>query len=1039
MQGQLSSSIRQQLRTWSEEQAKNGLESASSNNIRPSSLFLEQTSDYDESLEEDYDDELTTSNRFKLEPGDAVELIASGVVQGTQLCIHIRTVAGQDQFLVEDGRWAATSIVRTKSPPLRGFVDPILLEPLMPFLPQSALTQPSDTSGMTGAVDGTGDVPSEIAAPFLTMIRGLKEEGLAFRREHILRMERTHELLADEDEFRVETIDQCTNKLFGKPLSELSPGASHAFFKEIEKDPMGCQICKRPDQTFKLVLTPKVLVRKFEKVREWARQYQDAAAQAALGNNVVSSLAGNPLNTFIEKARRIILKSRKIRSPTTIGNLGPSTAHKHVQGTITRADAGETYTETDNMIIEFIWNTFLRTPRVLFNGAAQSVASLILRAIGAYPSLRLEQKIGRLLLQELGVKAPWAERADEDVVLPVPGRRGGRAAAELFEESEKLVLETGMDLPPYEVKLLDTMAHLRHDWGEAQVFCLDKASADILDDGFSIEKCNEIPGAHWLHVHTAHPSAFIDPNHIFAKRARGFSASLYTSRQSYPMLPHYFAMATCLGTNRPCLTLSTLILSSGEIQEVKMVPGTIKNVIRLNPRAVDQVLGRHDPQVANLVVGGRHAKPPDLSPRELQRTERYRDLLQTASEVCQARLGRRVKEVPEVLDIPYHDINFDVWVTFTTETEYDGRQNEQSQHYLGDPVIHISSSRFERTDRNVRRYKVDSLTAQLMSIASEGAAKWCRDREIPAIFQTSSGAPGFSPAKVSNLKGSDLVVMPRQELSSTPKPHVFLNCNEYMRFTSPLRRYTDLIGHWQIDAYLRAEGKSQDRKVGYGSTEELIMTKASLDEYIHNESQTIKDLDKLMRRSKVHWTYQAMFRAFHFKEATLPEVWDIYIEKQSGKKLADDVGLRGRLIPFHLSNLRVLKSDEGYERHAKVGQYLPVKIELVDIEVPTMHVKAVGPPSDAPLTRDPVDIRANINEKEILPPPNDGRDYSLHISTDQPAGRKDAVGSIFGGGRNVGGRRNVDDGEKFLREAEMKERERRAYDMRPAKLEKTGP
>ena len=743
--GQLSSSIRQLLRTWSAEQAKKKAESVTPGDVMPltenearlSSLFLEQGPAYDEDLEEDYDDD-TLNNRYALEPGDAIELlrvVGEGSISPTILCIHIRTVGAQEQFLTEDGRWLATDVVRPKSSHIHGYVDPQMLEPLKPFLPQGPLFRSSEDNGMTTVVNGRGDIPSDVAAPLLEKINALKEEVLAFRREHVLTMERTHELLADEDHFLVQTLDESTQKLFGKPLSELPPGAHLAFVKELEKDPLGCQICKRLDQVFKLVLTPKILVRKFEKVREWARQYQDAAAEAAMGNNVASSLADNPLNSFIEKARRIILKSRKIRSPTTIGNLGPSTAHKRVQGTITRADAGETFTETDNMIIEFIWNTYLRTPKVLFNGAGKSVASLILRAIGAYPNLRLEEKIGRLLLQELGVKPPWAEMADEDVVLPIPGRRSGHEATEVFEDTERLVLEMGMDLPPYEVKMRDTMAHLRHDWGSTEVFCLDKVSSELLDDGFSLEKCDDIPGAYWLHTHIAHASAFIDTNHPFAKRARSFGSSLYTSRQSYPMLPHYFSMATSLGKDRPCITVSTLILPSGEIKEVKIVPGIVRNIIRLSPKAVDRVLGRHDPQLANLVVGGVHERVrADLSPEELWHADKYRNVLETASKISQARLGRRIEEVPEVLDMPYHDVNFEVWVSFTTETEFEGRQSKQSQHYLGDPVIHISSPRFERRDRNVQRFKVDAITAQLMSIASESAAKWCRDREIPAIY-----------------------------------------------------------------------------------------------------------------------------------------------------------------------------------------------------------------------------------------------------------------------------------------------------------------
>lgn len=977
------STIRHKLRSWSEQQAqkKAKLQAAGegvpvTENGAPnlSSLFLEQSSTYYENVDEDEHDDLMGSNRFKMEPGDAVELlrVAPESIGATQLYIYIRSIGTQDQFISEDGRWIATSIVRHKSFPVQGLVDPVMLEPLFPYLPQEPLTKTTESHGMVQTVTAVGDIPSDIAAPLVEKLGTLKEDILAFRRENILLMEKTNDLLAHEEHFVVLTMDECAEKLFGKPISEMSKGAQFAFFKELEKDPLGCQICKRPDHVFKLILTPKRMVRNFEKVREWAREYQDAAARAASGNNIASSLANNPLDAFIGKARRIILKSRKIRSPTTIGTLGPSTTHKRVEGTVTRADAGETFTESDNMIIEFIWNTFMRIPKVRFNGAAESIGSLILRAIGAYPSLRLEDKIGRLLLQELGVKAPWAEMADEDVLLPVPGRRGGRQADELFKSSEKLVRELGLDVPPHETNMEDTMAHLRHDWGSLKAFCLDGAAADVLDDAFSIETCDDIPGAHWLHTHIAHPSAYITPDHLFSKRARYFGETLYTFQQFYPMLPHYFGMAVCIGPNRPCLTLSTLILPSGEVKDIKLRPSIIREIVHLDPRAVDYVLGKRDTQVADLVVGGTRKKKVDLSTNQIDQALQHREFLELALDVCQRRMTRRLEEVPEVYNSPYYDTNYHVWVS-STNSDFNQDIGKQSQHYLGDPVIHLSSSRFERKDTSVDRHKVDALSAQVMSITSELAAKWCRDREIPAIYQCSLAQPGYSPSKLSNLKSNELKLEPKQTLSSIPKPHTLLNVNQYMRFTSPIRRYTDLIAQWQIDAYLREEGTSSNRKIGYDSTGILPFARTQLDDYIHNNQQTTKDLGKLMTRSENHWTYQALFRAFHFKEATLPEVWDFCVERLIwGDKTADagvnliDTGLRGRLIPFHVPNVRLMKSEEGWEKSAVVAQYLPVKIEKVDLYIPSVIVKAVGPPSDEPTTTHPVDIKANIDPTLVL-------------------------------------------------------------------------
>jgi RNB domain len=427
------------------------------------------------------------------------------------------------------------------------------------------------------------------------------------------------------------------------------------------------------------------------------------------------------------------------------------------------------------------------------------------------------------------------------------------------------------------------------------------------------------------------------------------------------MFPHEFSVALSLKPNSPCLTLSSLILSTGEVKEVKMTAGKIKEMVRLHPRAVDKILGRRDPEIASLTIGGTHEEAFEVSEVRVREATQHLDVLKKAQEVCKARLERRLLEVPEPLDMVYNDANFDVWVSFAEDTNKFDRS--QSRHFVGDPIIHVSSARHARSDKASRRYLVDSLITQLMSVASEMAGLWCRQREIPTIYQASLTKPGFPPSKLSNLERHEKRVEPRHQLSSTPLPHVLINCNQYMRFTSPLRRYSDLIGLWQIDAYLKQDGKSQTRIIGYDNAGELPFSKVQLDEYISDNAQTIKDLDRLMSRSKTHWTYQAFFRAFHFKEATLPEFWDLRIERFSnfaGVTKEDDSGLRGRLIPFNINELRVLKSEEGYEKSALVGQYLPVKIELVDVELPTMVVKAVGPPSDKPTTTQPIKIAANV-------------------------------------------------------------------------------
>jgi exoribonuclease-2 len=47
--------------------------------------------------------------------------------------------------------------------------------------------------------------------------------------------------------------------------------------------------------------------------------------------------------------------------------------------------------------------------------------------------------------------------------------------------------------------------------------------------------------------------------------------------------------------------------------------------------------------------------------------------------------------------------------------------------------------------------------------------------------------------------------MPRSEMSIAPARHAGLGLETYTQVTSPIRRYTDLLSHFQIKAHLRGE------------------------------------------------------------------------------------------------------------------------------------------------------------------------------------------------------------------------------------------
>ena len=91
----------------------------------------------------------------------------------------------------------------------------------------------------------------------------------------------------------------------------------------------------------------------------------------------------------------------------------------------------------------------------------------------------------------------------------------------------------------------------------------------------------------------------------------------------------------------------------------------------------------------------------------------------------------------------------------------------------------------------------------MMLLAGEGAAHFAYNNRIPFPF-VSQEAPEF-PAKLADgLAGQFqlLKCMRKRSVGITPAMHSGLGIAIYSQVTSPLRRYSDLIAHEQLRAYL---------------------------------------------------------------------------------------------------------------------------------------------------------------------------------------------------------------------------------------------
>lgn len=101
---------------------------------------------------------------------------------------------------------------------------------------------------------------------------------------------------------------------------------------------------------------------------------------------------------------------------------------------------------------------------------------------------------------------------------------------------------------------------------------------------------------------------------------------------------------------------------------------------------------------------------------------------------------------------------------------------------------------------------------------------------------------------VHNLQS--LILMATSETTAQPAPHQSLGINAYARASSPLRRYADLITHFQLKAWKRYGGNKE--KLPYSPA--LVQR---LSQHIHTVS---KDIKYTQQSSERWWKQQYVLR-----------------------------------------------------------------------------------------------------------------------------------------------------------------------------------
>lgn len=976
--------IRSYLKKWSQQHQKSLKENAPDrvqlqrDAILPNSLFIRNNSEVeaepekelidadtnsaDSEIEYDGTDEAEISvvtSRPRLQPGDAFRITAKNV--RTQLAIFLGSRGVQSLYFLADGRWFATCRTSFDSHIVRGFATPNEMAQVDKYLPLRTVEYVKAEEGATVPFSVTGEIQHKDSRALLDKLAMLAQEVEVARRDYPAVNDRLYDAFADEVEFKQERLERLVHDVLHADYDTFTEGAKMFLHDEVSQDE---RIHTWAGKTNRLMLQflPRRMHQSVVQATQWARSYQDAAARAAIGKSVSEELKGNPLIPFISKARRLISKSRKIRLPTMECQLGPTLENvRPPTGVVERRPTGEEFTEDEKKIIEFLWLIYAKKPPSQAFGAKRNaaIASLVVRAVGAYPNFRLDAATGLLFLKELGCLDPWATTADFFVDIPSPLSIRHQDSRLRKEQAQEAVVKLGLQRDDEKSKLPDTMAHLRTDWGGLDVFCIDSLTTVVVDDGISVEESKEHPGHYWLRVHMAHLSAFVLPGSPLLALAPLMGASHYHAFGCEPYIPYDAVIPCSVKANRPVLTVSTLLSPSGSIKDIDVRPGIVRNVTNIHSDIFQKVF--HWGATRNIMyVGPRNKEqwPKTDSTRsqeQLQLIERHRATFELVKKVLKSRWQARYREMPDHLHmLKMPNTNTKIMVE-PTNVVWEGKGYDRifrSEHLVGDITMKVSASvaDFDGTTRYRNQQIQDNIVAMANMLACEATAIWAAARDIPIIYRSTQSPGDAELSKLNNMGRHDAYVAPPSAEGVDIAPSVSLATAGYANVNNPLRRYRDLKNHHQVDAYLK--GQAEERKDG-GEGIRYPWSREDLKQAIYEESdggETVKS-NSLYQLQSLH---MALYRAFYFQEAKLPEIWDVYIDNPvnlGGSKSDEATTTKGTIYALGIK-VQLQPCEQGWEKAGKFRQWIPCKLISINPSKGLIICQAVGPPSDQPSVKD---------------------------------------------------------------------------------------
>jgi ribonuclease R len=361
----------------------------------------------------------------------------------------------------------------------------------------------------------------------------------------------------------------------------------------------------------------------------------------------------------------------------------------------------------------------------------------------------------------------------------------------------------------------ETERRKRIDLSDQVVITIDPDDAKDYDDAISLRHLDD--GKVELGVHIADVSHFVPEDSPLDTEARQRGNSCYFPGFVIPMLPEVLSNGVCsLMEAVPRLTMSAFITidREGKPAGAKFAQTLITSAKRLRYReAQDLIDGKTD-----IFHPEGNRKRSDYAPEVLQLLEDMNDLSKRIQR-------RRLAAGQLVLDLPEVDLvlNEDGKVVGTAKEDQSFTHTliEMFMVEANEAVARLLDSLDVPFLRRIHPEPDLSDSERLQKFVSVAGHRLPKEIDRHAIQKLVMAARGRPEAYAINL--AVLKSLTRAEYSPERDGHYALASTHYTHFTSPIRRYTDLMIHRLLRKYIeqrdRAHSNARRSKAGGGGVE----------------------------------------------------------------------------------------------------------------------------------------------------------------------------------------------------------------------------